>query len=141
MAPGLDFFKSSDSSSDVPVVQISPDAEPEDISVSKSAAPEAAPRPGVYYNSRLDPKNFLEGELSVDAATRLRQMLARPGIVVSPIPLPSITCPHLYTRLPPAFVMVSVPVAHSKPVSIACTKVVQQQPLHALACPTSPLLL
>ncbi|KIK39567.1 hypothetical protein CY34DRAFT_326167 [Suillus luteus UH-Slu-Lm8-n1] len=83
MAPGLDFFKSSDSS-DVPVVQVSPDAEPEDISVSKSASPEAAPRPGVYYNSRLDPKNFLEGELSFDAATRLRQMLARPGIVIAP---------------------------------------------------------
>lgn len=83
MAPGLDFFKSSDSS-DVPVVQISADAEHEDISVSKSAAPEVTPRAGVYYNSRLDPKNFLEGELSFDAATRLRQMLARPGIVIAP---------------------------------------------------------
>ena len=38
----------------------------------------------VYYNPRLDPKNFLEGPLSLDPATRLRQMLARPGIVVSP---------------------------------------------------------
>lgn len=38
--------------------------------------------PGVYYNPRLDPKNFLEGPLSPNAATRLRQMLARPGIVV-----------------------------------------------------------
>ncbi|KAG2751699.1 phosphoenolpyruvate pyruvate domain-containing protein [Suillus brevipes Sb2] len=83
MAPGLDFFKSSDSS-DVPVVQISADAEHEDISISKSAAPEVTPRAGVYYNSRLDPKNFLEGELSFDAATRLRQMLARPGIVIAP---------------------------------------------------------
>lgn len=83
MAPGLDFFKSSDSS-DVPVVQISADAEHEDISVSKPAAPEVTPRAGVYYNSRLDPKNFLEGELSFDAATRLRQMLARPGIVIAP---------------------------------------------------------
>lgn len=36
----------------------------------------------VYYNPRLDPKNFLEGPLSLNAATRLRQMLARPGIVV-----------------------------------------------------------
>ena len=45
---------------------------------------EAAPSgPGVYYNARLDPKNFLEGPLSTNAATRLRQMLARPGIVVS----------------------------------------------------------
>jgi hypothetical protein len=32
----------------------------------------------------LDPKNYLEGPLSVNPATRLRQMLARPGIVVSP---------------------------------------------------------
>ena len=38
---------------------------------------------GVYYNARLDPKNFLEGPLSPNPSTRLRQMLARPGIVVS----------------------------------------------------------
>jgi hypothetical protein len=38
---------------------------------------------GKYYNARLDPKNFLEGELSWNPSTRLRQMLARPGIVVS----------------------------------------------------------
>jgi len=36
----------------------------------------------VYYNPRLDPKNYLEGPLSPNPATRLRQMLARPGIVV-----------------------------------------------------------
>ena len=42
-----------------------------------------APRAGVYYNARLDPKNYLEGPLSHNAATRLRQMLAGPGIVVS----------------------------------------------------------
>lgn len=36
-----------------------------------------------YYNSRLDPKNFLEGDLSSNPATRLRQLLARPGIIVS----------------------------------------------------------
>ncbi|KIY46072.1 Phosphoenolpyruvate/pyruvate domain-containing protein [Fistulina hepatica ATCC 64428] len=35
---------------------------------------------GVYYNARLDPKNYLEGPLSTNPATRLRQMLARPGI-------------------------------------------------------------
>ncbi|KAL0955815.1 hypothetical protein HGRIS_002020 [Hohenbuehelia grisea] len=38
----------------------------------------------VYYNARLDPKNYLHGPLSQDPATRLRQMLARPGIVVAP---------------------------------------------------------
>ncbi|KAF9446520.1 Phosphoenolpyruvate/pyruvate domain-containing protein [Macrolepiota fuliginosa MF-IS2] len=37
-----------------------------------------------YYNPRLDPKNYLEGPLSDNAATRLRQLLARPGIVVAP---------------------------------------------------------
>ncbi|THU96861.1 oxaloacetate acetylhydrolase [Dendrothele bispora CBS 962.96] len=42
------------------------------------------PSENVYYNSRLDPKNFLEGPLSPNPATRLRQMLARPGIVVAP---------------------------------------------------------
>ena len=36
----------------------------------------------VYYNARLDPKNFLDGPLSSNPATRLRQMLAHPGIVV-----------------------------------------------------------
>lgn len=45
---------------------------------------ESTPRaPNVYYNARLDPQNFLEGPLSLNPATRLRQMLARPGIVVS----------------------------------------------------------
>ncbi|KAF8648541.1 hypothetical protein AX16_006245 [Volvariella volvacea WC 439] len=38
----------------------------------------------VYHNPRLDPKNYLEGPLSHNPATRLRQMLARPGIVVAP---------------------------------------------------------
>ncbi len=51
--------------------------------VSAPAASVEAPRAGVYYNARLDPKNFLEGPFSHNAATRLRQMLARPGIVVS----------------------------------------------------------
>jgi hypothetical protein len=83
MAPGLDFFKSSEST-EAPVVPISADAEPEATCASESPAPKVIPRPDVYYNARLDPKNFLEGELSLDAATRLRQMLARPGIVVSP---------------------------------------------------------
>ncbi|KAH9942171.1 Phosphoenolpyruvate/pyruvate domain-containing protein [Epithele typhae] len=53
--------------------------------VEETAAPVmglAGPNP--YYNARLDPKNFLEGELSWNPATRLRQMLARPGIVVAP---------------------------------------------------------
>ncbi|KAF5345194.1 hypothetical protein D9758_009712 [Tetrapyrgos nigripes] len=44
----------------------------------------APPVEDVYYNARLDPKNFLEGPLSDNPATRLRQMLARPGIVIAP---------------------------------------------------------
>ncbi|KAJ7776413.1 oxaloacetate acetylhydrolase [Mycena metata] len=38
----------------------------------------------VYYNARLDPVNYLEGPLSNNPATRLRQMLARPGIITAP---------------------------------------------------------
>lgn len=63
--PGVDYYSNTDSTS------------------SRSAAPVVSPSaPGVYYNARLDPKNYLEGPLSHNPATRLRQMLARPGIVV-----------------------------------------------------------
>ncbi|KAF8633332.1 hypothetical protein AX17_004504 [Amanita inopinata Kibby_2008] len=41
-------------------------------------------QPSIYYNPRLDPANFTEGALSDNPATRLRQLLARPGIVVAP---------------------------------------------------------
>jgi len=53
---------------------------------SPSPAPAKVLEPvnSTYYNPRLDPKNFLDGPLSVNPATRLRQMLARPGIVVCP---------------------------------------------------------
>lgn len=54
-----------------------------ELSTPESASPIDGPAPGVYYNARFDPKNFLEGPLSLNPATRLRQMLARPGIVVS----------------------------------------------------------
>ncbi|PPQ83619.1 hypothetical protein CVT25_006304 [Psilocybe cyanescens] len=37
-----------------------------------------------YHNPRLDPKNYLTGPLSLNPATRLRQLLARPGIIVAP---------------------------------------------------------
>ncbi|KAF9529722.1 oxaloacetate acetylhydrolase [Crepidotus variabilis] len=37
-----------------------------------------------YYSPRLDPKNFLEGLLSPNPSTRLRQLLARPGIIIAP---------------------------------------------------------
>ncbi|KAJ7772056.1 Pyruvate/Phosphoenolpyruvate kinase-like domain-containing protein [Mycena maculata] len=42
------------------------------------------PAPPPYYNSRLEPRNYLNGPLSTNPATRLRQMLARPGIIVAP---------------------------------------------------------
>ncbi|KAF7362296.1 Oxaloacetate acetylhydrolase [Mycena venus] len=38
----------------------------------------------VYYNARLDPVNYLDGPLSDNPPTRLRQMLARPGIITAP---------------------------------------------------------
>lgn len=63
--PGVDYYSNTDNTS------------------SRSAAPVvSSSAPGVYYNARLDPKNYLEGPLSDNPATRLRQMLARPGIVV-----------------------------------------------------------
>ncbi|KAJ7668712.1 Pyruvate/Phosphoenolpyruvate kinase-like domain-containing protein [Mycena polygramma] len=37
-----------------------------------------------YYNARLDPSNYLDGPLSTNPATRLRQLLARPGIITAP---------------------------------------------------------
>ncbi|KAL0953965.1 hypothetical protein HGRIS_005125 [Hohenbuehelia grisea] len=44
-----------------------------------TGAPTTTPA-GHYYNPRLDPKNYLEGPLSPNPATRLRQKLARPGL-------------------------------------------------------------
>jgi len=76
-------------------------------------APERSLTPGVYYNSRFDPENFRHGPLSYDPATRLRQMLARPGIVVR---VHIFTLPNVnnnpYTRSPPASVMALVPDVH-----------------------------
>ncbi|KAJ4469246.1 oxaloacetate acetylhydrolase [Lentinula aciculospora] len=38
-----------------------------------------------YTNPRLDPENFKDGPLStINPATRLRQMLARPGAIIAP---------------------------------------------------------
>ena len=67
--PGLELYGSSEAAAPASTVVELPSEEP---------------RAGVYYNPRLDPKNYLEGPLSLNAATRLRQMLARPGIVVAP---------------------------------------------------------
>ncbi|KAF4563213.1 hypothetical protein EYR40_007079 [Pleurotus pulmonarius] len=70
MSPALDYFTNSQ-------------AAPAPAPVAEPSA-EQSSKPSVYYNARLDPKNFLEGPLSDNPSTRLRQMLARPGIVVAP---------------------------------------------------------
>ena len=103
--PGLDFYKTPESKgpsvvsrrpsfpvlrlrqSPAPVLRQSPVPETPIEGSNRAAivatpSPEAPLKAGVYYNPRLDPKNFLEGPLSWDPATRLRQMLARPGIIV-----------------------------------------------------------
>lgn len=84
--PGFEFFKNTERTASpapvAPVVRAA--AEP---ALNGHAAVLTTPGsevPEVYYNARLDPKNYLEGELSPMPATRLRQMLARPGIVVAP---------------------------------------------------------
>ncbi len=92
--PGLDYFhiptqNGQSSSSHVPnaLPVYTPDSlVDEDFADSPVSNP--IPPRDVYYNARLDPKNFLEGPLSVNPATRLRQMLARPGIVVCNAPSP-----------------------------------------------------
>ena len=94
--PGLDLFGSSTPATANTVVEVLPAPEstspvPIEVNEPEKAAETAfavsVPRslaggPAPYYNPRLDPKNFLEGPLSWNPATRLRQMLARPGIVV-----------------------------------------------------------
>lgn len=98
--PGLDYFRTE------PVVQVEPAPEPatptdtEPTSPIISELPADTPRnPDVYYNPRLDPKNYLEGPLSYNPATRLRQMLARPGIVVSPCVILARTVKDSYTLI------------------------------------------
>ncbi|KAF9047891.1 oxaloacetate acetylhydrolase [Panaeolus papilionaceus] len=71
--PGLDYFSNT-----TPAATAAPSTN----GTASHPAPSTAS--GVYYNARLDPKNYLEGPLSPIASTRLRQMLARPGIVTAP---------------------------------------------------------
>lgn len=90
---------------------------------SPSPSPSISPSvstsdPDVYYNARLDPQNYLEGPLSWNPSTRLRQMLARPGIVVR-----TYYCVQLLSgiyfqyRSPQAFAMVLVHDVRLKPAS------------------------
>jgi hypothetical protein len=77
----------------------------------------------IYDNPRLDPKRFLDGPLSDNPATRLRQMLARPGIVVrTNSPIQSFVHLQGLVRLLRVFAMVSVLDAPLRPVSLAYTK-------------------
>ena len=90
--PGLDLFSSTTPSTASTVVEVPvadapapvPEVEMKDSAPSTevAAVPRSLAPPAPYYNPRLDPKNSLEGPLSWNPATRLRQMLARPGIVV-----------------------------------------------------------
>lgn len=85
--PGLEFF-SKRSEPEARQSAISVDVEANGNShvngFSQSIDTPSPQDPDVYYNARLDPKNFLDGPLSWNPSTRLRQMLARPGIVVAP---------------------------------------------------------
>ena len=83
--PGLDYFRETESTQAPAAVETHEpiDSEPSSPADSMPIDNGLTPPPGVYYNPRLDPKNYLEGPLSWNPATRLRQMLARPGIVVS----------------------------------------------------------
>ncbi|TFK23142.1 oxaloacetate acetylhydrolase [Coprinopsis marcescibilis] len=76
MSPSIDFFARNDTSY----------PSNDGLRDTPSPTPPASPTTvdSVYYNARLDPRNYLEGPLSHNPATRLRQMLARPGIVVAP---------------------------------------------------------
>lgn len=102
----------------------------------------ATMEPEAYYNARLDPKNFLEGELSVYPATRLRQMLARPGIVVAPGICDGISARAaieagfscLYQRFAR-----SAGIPGSSQLTILVFAVARQLRPRAWACPTSPL--
>lgn len=92
--PGLDYFllpayngQSSSSNVQNALPVYTPDSLIDEEFADSLVSHTIRPR-DIYYNARLDPKNFLEGPLSVNPATRLRQMLARPGIVVSNVPSP-----------------------------------------------------
>ncbi|KAH9920900.1 oxaloacetate acetylhydrolase [Fomitopsis serialis] len=82
--PGFEFTRESEQTQFAIQTQPAPSADTPPSSEPASPISGDAPRHDVYYNPRLDPKNYLEGPLSSNPATRLRQMLARPGIVVAP---------------------------------------------------------
>lgn len=103
--PGLDFYRTSEPKAaavptPVPETPVQESYNGRAVfnvtpSVIPTPSPEATLRAAVYYNPRLDPKNFLEGPLSWDPATRLRQLLARPGIVVRTVAFLCICRDHI----------------------------------------------
>ncbi|KAH8087798.1 Phosphoenolpyruvate/pyruvate domain-containing protein [Cristinia sonorae] len=78
--PGLDYFSPPTA---IVVPSTHTPSEPSSP-ISVDTPVEETRNPDKYYNARLDPKNYLDGPLSHNPATRLRQMLARPGIIVAP---------------------------------------------------------
>lgn len=78
MAPGIDYSSS-------PVTTVKAPASQTTYESITTSVKEQSPLSSVYYNPRLDPQNYLDGPLSWNPSTRLRQMLARPGIIVSRI--------------------------------------------------------
>jgi hypothetical protein len=86
---------------------------PSTITPSWNPKPDARNSTSCYYNPRLEPRNYLDGPLSTNPATRLRQMLARPGIIVSPLLFfCMLAIYHGFTRLLREFATVS---AHDAP--------------------------
>jgi hypothetical protein len=83
MSPALDYFTKSQATSATAEAASSPAPTPAPQVLDGPTTVLSVEGGEVYYNARLDPKNYLDGPLSDVAATRLRQMLARPGIVVS----------------------------------------------------------
>lgn len=117
MSPSVDFL----STSNKPFVPVSIPREAGDgLRDSPSPSP-LSPTCGVYYNARLDPKNFLNGPLSLNPATRVRQMLARPGIIVSVFLHDEDVCSAV-DRLPREFATASARAVLLRLVSTACTR-------------------
>ncbi|KAJ6497577.1 Pyruvate/Phosphoenolpyruvate kinase-like domain-containing protein [Mycena sanguinolenta] len=67
-----------------PVLDISPSRSATEVRNPKLEAQRNSASTAVYYNARLDPSNYMDGPLSYNPATRLRQLLARPGIITAP---------------------------------------------------------
>ena len=116
--PGRDYF-SSPAAIIVPSTH-TPSEPASPITIDEEGSPRS---PDSYYNPRLDLKNYLDGPLSDIPATRLRQMLARPGIIVRPFLTGDCHGLILAThRSPPEFATESVLAALWRPALNACIR-------------------